>query len=51
MRYTAGKKQVLKPVSVNDEDVSAFKYMQEAGVKVVVQQVPEQSPIDLFKYL
>lgn len=40
MHMAEGKRQVATTVAVNDEDVAAFKKMQELGVELEIRRVP-----------
>ena len=47
-----GKRQVATSVAVDDSDVAAFKKLQELGVELSIQRVPdiaEESIDKLFK--
>ena len=44
-----GKRQVATTVAVNDDDVAAFKKLQELGVELVIQRVPDIAPEDINK--
>lgn len=51
MAHSAGKVMVNKTISVDQEDVDAFKHLQEKGIKFDVRKVPNDSSQDLFKLL
>lgn len=40
MHMAEGKRQVATSVAVNDEDVAAFKELQDLGVELQIQRVP-----------
>ena len=40
MHMSEGKRQVATSVAVNDEDVAAFRALQDAGVELSIQRVP-----------
>ena len=40
MHMSEGKRQVATSVAVNDEDVAAFKELQELGVELEIRRVP-----------
>ena len=44
-----GKRQVATTVAVNDDDVAAFKKLQELGVELEIQRVPDIAPEDINK--
>ena len=44
-----GKRQVATTVAVNDDDVLAFKKLQELGVELEIQRVPDIAPEDINK--
>ena len=39
-----GKRQVATTVAVDDNDVAAFKKLQELGVELSIQRVPDTAP-------
>lgn len=43
MHMSEGKRQVATSVAVNDEDVAAFKELQELGVELEIRRVPEHA--------
>lgn len=45
MHMAEGKRQVATTVAVNDEDVAAFKKLQELGVELEIRRVPT-TPIE-----
>ena len=52
MHMADGKRQVATSVAVNDDDVAAFKKMQELGVELEIKRVPDtpaESIDKLFK--
>ena len=52
MHMAEGKRQVATSVAVNDDDVAAFKKMQELGVELEIRRVPDiaAEPLEkLFK--
>ena len=51
MHFSAGKKQIAKTVSVDDEDIKAFLALKAAGVEAYVQGVPTEQAIDLYKLI
>ena len=49
MHMADGKRQVATSVAVNDEDVAAFKELQELGVELQIQRVPSTPVEDINK--
>ena len=45
MHMSEGKRQVATSVAVNDEDVAAFRALQDAGVELSIQRVPS-TPVE-----
>lgn len=51
MAHSTGKVMVNKTISVDKEDVEAFNYLKDKGIKFDVRKVPNDSSQDLFKLL
>lgn len=51
MHYEEGKKQISSTVSVNEQDVQAFKRLDELGVKLDVRGVPNEKGKNLLDLL
>ncbi|AEB06523.1 PTS system, mannose/fructose/sorbose family, IIB subunit [Coriobacterium glomerans PW2] len=49
MHMSEGKRQVATTVAVDDDDVAAFKKMQELGVELEIRRVPSTSVEDTNK--
>ena len=49
MHMSVGKRQVATSVAVNDEDVAAFKELQELGVELEIRRVPSTPVEDTSK--
>ena len=49
MHMAEGKRQVVGSVAVNDEDVAAFRKLQELGVELEIRRVPQEPAEDLNK--
>ncbi len=49
MHMAEGKRQVATSVAVNDEDVAAFKELQERGVELEIRRVPSTPVEDVNK--
>ncbi|MEW6517006.1 MAG: PTS sugar transporter subunit IIB [candidate division FCPU426 bacterium] len=50
LRYSPGKRQILKAIAVDEEDMKAFQKLVQEGVRVTVQMVPTDEPVDIRKY-
>ncbi len=51
MRYSPGKRQILKAVAIDQQDVAHFKQLLEKNIRVSIQMVPTDEPVDIRKYL
>ena len=51
MSAKKGSKQVAKSIGVTPEDIEAFKHLNEKGVKLVAQMVPNEDKSDFMKLL
>lgn len=49
MHMAEGKRQVATTVAVNDDDVACFKKLQELGVELSIQRVPDITPEPIDK--
>lgn len=49
MHMSEGKRQVATTVAVNDDDVAAFKKLQDLGVELQIQRVPNIAEEDVSK--
>lgn len=49
MHMAEGKRQVAGSVAVDDEDVAAFKKLQELGVELEIRRVPQEAAEDINK--
>lgn len=49
MHMSEGKRQVATTVAVDDVDISAFKKLEEKGVKLEIQRVPSTAIEDISK--
>ena len=49
MHMAEGKRQVATTVAVNDDDVAAFKALQDLGVELEIRMVPSQAAEDTNK--
>lgn len=48
MHFHEGKRQIAKTVSIDEKDLSAFKRLIEKGVTCTVQNIPDQTPVDVL---
>ena len=51
MSFKTGKKQITKAVSVDENDVSAFRKMQQMGVELCLKVVITDPNVDFIKLL
>ena len=51
MRFEPNKKQIAQAISVNDEDLTAFRELDKQGVELEGRAVPTEKSIDIKKYL
>lgn len=51
MHYHEGKKQLTKTVSVDEQDLAAFRKMVDAGVTCTIQNTPDAPEVDIKQYL
>lgn len=51
MRFKPGKRQVLKAVSLDEEDVRVFRDLLARGIQTTVQMVPTDEALDIEKVL
>lgn len=49
MHMAEGKRQVATTVAVDDDDVAAFKKLQESGVELEIKRVPTTATEDISK--
>lgn len=49
MHIAEGKRQVATTVAVDDNDVAAFKKLQELGVELEIRKVPQEGTEDVSK--
>ncbi|AIN47371.1 PTS mannose transporter subunit IIAB [Candidatus Palibaumannia cicadellinicola] len=48
MAFCHGKTQINNAVSVDDKDITAFKKLNECGIKLEVRQVPSDTPLNII---
>jgi mannose/fructose/sorbose-specific phosphotransferase system IIB component len=51
LHFKEGRVQILKAVSVNEQDVAVFKTLLQRGVLLEARPLPLDEPIDLKSYL
>ena len=51
MSFKAGKKQITGTISVNDQDIEAFKKLNEKGIELEIRKVSSDSKINLMTKL
>jgi len=51
MRYGPGKRQIMKAIAINEEDIRNFNRLLNRGIKVQIQMVPTDEPVDIKRYL
>ncbi|MCK5242625.1 PTS sugar transporter subunit IIB [bacterium] len=51
LRYCPGKQQIMKAIAINQDDVRNFQEINRQGVRVSIQMVPTDEPVDIMKYL
>lgn len=49
MAYREGKTQITKAVSVGQEDIEAFRKLNEHGVKLELRVIDSDAPVDIMK--
>jgi len=51
MRFEPGKKQIAQTISVNEEDLAAFRELQKEHIILEGRAVPTDPPLDISKFL
>jgi PTS system mannose-specific IIB component len=51
MRFTEGKKMITNFISVDEEDVEAFRYLHKKGIELEIRKVPSDRKADLVEVL
>lgn len=51
LHFEEGKKQLSSTVSVTDDDINVFNKLNELGIKLEVQGIPNERAIDMMKLL
>ncbi|WP_348921362.1 mannose/fructose/sorbose PTS transporter subunit IIB [Enterococcus rotai] len=51
MSFTSGKRMITNAVAVNEEDIAAFKYLHDQGIKLEIRKVVADNQVDLMELL
>ncbi len=51
MHYSPGKKQILKAISVSEEEVRAFQELDRIGVHLEARMIPDDEKVDIMRLL
>ncbi|MCK5218767.1 PTS sugar transporter subunit IIB [bacterium] len=51
MRYSPGKKQITKAVAIDEHDAEHFRKLLGYKVKIQIQMLPMDEPVDIQKYI
>lgn len=51
MKFTEGKKMITNFISVDDEDIQAFRYLHRKGIELEIRKVPSDRKVDLVEVL
>ncbi len=51
MRFSPGKRQIMRAVSIDDQDVACFQALLAHNIKVSIRMVPTDDDVDMAKYL
>ncbi len=51
MHFSPGKKHILETISVDEDDVLAFKYLSSRGIELEVRTVPTDAKKDIMRFL
>lgn len=51
MSFTGGKRMITNAVAVNEQDIAAFKYLHEQGIKLEIRKVVADNQVDLMELL
>lgn len=51
MRFTEGKKMVTNFISVDEEDIEAFRYLHKKGIELEIRKVPSDRKVNLVEVL
>lgn len=51
MSFTSGKRMITNAVAVNKEDIAAFKYLHNQGIKLEIRKVVADNQVDMMELL
>ena len=51
MSFTSGKRMITNAVAVNKEDIAAFKYLHDQGIKLEIRKVVADNQVDMMELL
>ncbi|MEI5994041.1 mannose/fructose/sorbose PTS transporter subunit IIB [Candidatus Enterococcus mansonii] len=51
MSFTGGKRMITNAVAVDKQDIEAFKYLSDQGIKLEIRKVVADSQVDLMELL
>ncbi|WP_438763591.1 mannose/fructose/sorbose PTS transporter subunit IIB [Enterococcus sp. AZ194] len=51
MRFTDGKRMITNFVSIDDDDIEAFRYLDQQGVELEIRKVPADRKVNLMELL
>jgi PTS system N-acetylgalactosamine-specific IIB component len=51
MHFSEGKKQITSTVSIDEDDVKAFKRLHELGVELEIRRVPDEKAKDIMEFI
>jgi PTS system mannose-specific IIB component len=51
LRYSPGKKQITKAVAIDEHDAEHFRKLLGYKVKIQIQMLPTDEPVDIRKYI
>ena len=51
MHFSEGKKQITSTVSIDEDDVKAFKKLHELGVELEIRRVPDEKAKDIMEFI
>lgn len=51
LHYAEGKKQILRSVSLSQEDIETLRKISERGVRVECRALPHDSRVDIFEHI
>lgn len=51
MHFGKGKKQITSTVSIDEDDIKAFRKLHELGVKMEIRRVPDERARDILEFI